>query len=125
MPLQRAEGPVFKPHAKRDPSQQGPDVKKSALQQNVKPSRQEGPPQSPVSQNARDPSKKDTKKEHRQDPGKEPKKPKHPDAKHPGAKKKKPGTEGTADAFLNTFDHLKWFRATVKHVCFFNEALRL
>ncbi|KAG0585877.1 hypothetical protein KC19_2G046200 [Ceratodon purpureus] len=93
MPLQRAEGPVFKPHAKRDPSQQGPDVKKSALQQNVKPSRQEGPPQSPVSQNARDPSKKDTKKEHRQDPGKEPKKPKHPDAKHPGAKKKKPGTE--------------------------------
>lgn len=110
MPLQRTEGPVYIPHAKRDPSQQGPDVRiHSALQQ--------GASQNPVSQNAINPSKKDTRKEPRKDPGKDAiKKPQHADAKLAGARKKKPGVEGTS--FLNTFDFLKWFRATTKHVRF-------
>lgn len=112
MPLQRAEGPVFKAHAKRDPGQQGPDIRvHSDLQQNVQLSGQKVAPQKPVPQNAVDPSK-DTRKDPRKDLGKDTKKSKHPDAKLPGAKKKKHGVEGICDAFLNTFDCLKWFRAT-------------
>lgn len=100
MPLQRTEGPVYIPRAKRDPSQQGPDVRiHSALQQ--------GASQNPVSQNAINPSK-DTRFEPRKDPGKDAiKKPRHADAKLAGARKKKPGVEGTYDALV--LEYVRFF----------------
>jgi len=84
MPLQRAEGPVYKPHSKRDPS----EVRiHSALQQNVQLSPQEPPTEKTiVLETAYDP-----KKDKKRDSKKGAKKPKHPDDQ---PKKKKPGTEG-------------------------------
>lgn len=82
MPLQRTEGPVYKPPSKRDPS----EVRiHSALQQNVQLSLQAPPPQKKaVLETAYDP-----KKNKKRDLKKDAKKPKHVDAKP----KKKPGTE--------------------------------
>ena len=105
MPLQRAEGPVYVPYSKRDPSQiKKPEVRtKSALQQNVQ--------QKDSPQNATDPST-DPKKAS----SKEVKRAKHADAKQLGAKKKKPGEEGICDVFFDTFNCLRWFKATAKRI---------
>jgi len=88
MPLQRAEGPVYKPPSKRDPS----EVRiHSALQQNVHyPNVQlslQAPPteKNRVLETAYDPQKNKTR-----DSKKDTKRPRHPD----GKPKKKPGTEG-------------------------------
>lgn len=111
MPLQRTEGPVYKPHAKRDPS----EIRiHSALQQNVQLSVQTpAPPKRLVLETAIDP--KDKKKDTKKDAKKDANKPKHPDGR---PKKNKPGAEGACDAFLSTFDCLKWFRATAKSLVF-------